>query len=156
MRLLPYVVALAIVLAVLSVGMGAVSAQSQPAQGYGGGEVQGFVYGYTIYDELIPLDWVPVTATSNEYNFTTSTFGNGGYHMFLPVGDYNMSVYEPGFKPYSMSISVADGASLNGLNFYLERSEVPIPEFPGQTLTFIMIVAFASALLLKRAAKRRK
>ncbi len=153
MRLSPYVVALVIVLAL--VGLGVVSAQSQPRQGYGGGDVAGFVYGYTMFDELVPLDWVPVTANSGQYNFTTSTFNNGAYHMFLPTGTYNMSVYEDGFKPYSMSVVVADGASLTGLNFYLERSEVPIPEFPGYMLTFMMIVAFASALLLKKTAKRK-
>ncbi len=158
MRVLPYALAIGVVLAVLLfLGFGSASAQSQPRQGYGGGYVQGWVYGYTMYDELIPLNWVPVTASSSEYNFTAYTWNNGGYEMYLPAGTFNMSVYEPGYKPYSTSITISDGSSINGFNFYLEQSHVPIPEFPTQLFSMVMMAfAIAATLIAKRAIKRRK
>jgi len=156
MRKLAYAVALAIIMAIVFRAGSFASAQSQPVQGYGGGYVSGYVYGYNMWDELIPLDWVQVNATSDQYGtFSAYTAGGGFYDMFLPTGTFMLSVEEPGFKAYNMSIAVSDGASLNGINFYLERSNVPIPEFPTQIISLMVIIAIAAALIARRAAKRR-
>lgn len=157
MKLTAYACAAVIMIAaMLLLGVGPASAQSHPNQGYGGGYVNGYVYGYTMYDELIPLDWVEVTARNGEYNFTTQTWNAGFYDMYLPVGTFNVTAYEPGFLSYSVSIAVSDGSSLNGINFYMERSNVPIPEFPSQLLPAVMAIAVGTALIAKRATKRRK
>lgn len=160
MRALPFAMALATLLAILLfVGVGSASGQSHPAQGYGGGYIQGWVYGYTMFDQLIPLGWIPVTASNSQYSFTTSTGGNGAYDMYLPVGTFNLTAGysdNAGYKSYSQSITVSDGASINGFNFYLEQSHVPIPEFPPQLFSVAMIIAIAATLIAKRRLKRRE
>jgi hypothetical protein len=150
------ILGLAAVLAVLVMGLGHVSAQPmQTLQSAGGGRLAGSVYAYNMWNELIPLDWVPVTASNSEYNFTTYSYYGGGYGMYLPVGTYNVTAAEPGYTSYSQSVTISDGASLNGINFYLEESHIPVPEFPAQALMAIMILAFTAALLAKRATKRK-
>lgn len=108
-----------------------------------------------MYDELVPLLWVSVTATSADYNFVAYTGANGTYEMFLPAGTYNLSVSAPGYKPYSGSISVSDGSS-SAINVYLEQSGVPVPEFPAQAVSIVVVAALAAALLSKRATKRKR
>lgn len=154
MRLLPYWLALGVVLAVLFIGVGTASAHNQPKQ-YGGGYVQGAVYGYNMWDELIPIDWAQITASNDIYTFKYSSYADGGYGFYLPTGTFNLTVEEAGFVAQSRTIAVSDGSSTTGFNFFLQRSNVPIPEFPMQFFAVLMIVAIAGALLAKRSIKRR-
>jgi len=154
MKFAGYLAAIAVLFAVVVLAAGSAAAQTHPNQ-YGGGRVSGFVYGYNMWNELIPLDWVPITASGGEYSFTTYSYAGGGYEMFLPTGTFNLTASEPGYKPYSMSVTVSNGASLNGFNFYLERSNVPIPEFPAQSLALILVAALAGALIAKRSIRRK-
>jgi hypothetical protein len=154
MKLLPYTIAVAIVLVALFLGVSNTSAQSQSIPAQTGGRIEGTVYGYTMYDQLITLSWAQVTASNPQFQFKTSSGGGGHYGMYVPGGVYNLSVYVQGYTPQSMSVTVSDG-SLSNVNFVLERSNVPIPEFPAQLLSALMIVAIASALLAKRATKRK-
>lgn len=154
MRLLPYTVTLAIVVAVLFVGMNYASAQSQSSPAQAGGRIQGTVYGYTMYNELRTIAWAQVTAYNQQFQFTTSSGGGGEYGMYVPGGVYNVSVYVQGFVPQSFPVTVSDG-SLSNVNFVLERSNVPVPEFPTQILSALLVIAIAAALMAKRATKRR-
>jgi hypothetical protein len=148
---------MAVVLAVLVIGLGQVSAKpTQTNQlGPGGGRLSGVVYGYDMWNELITLDWVPITASNSQFNATTYSEYGGGYGMYLPVGTFNVTASAPGYTSYSQSVTVSNGASLNGINFYLEESHIPVPEFPAQALMAILILAFTAALLAKRATKRK-
>ena len=154
MKLLPYVVTLVIVLAILFFGVINASAQNSPAQA--GGRISGTVYGYTMYNELRTISWAQVTASNQQFpnTFRTSSGGDGHYGMYVPGGVYNVSVYVQGFQPQSFSVAVSDGSDSN-VNFVLERSNVPIPEFPTQILSALMIIAIAAALVAKRATKRK-
>ena len=127
-------------------------AQAPPPQG--GGYVQGWVYGFDMYDELIPLEWVNVTASNGDYRFVASTGVNGSYEMFLPTGTYNLTVSAPGYKSYSGTIAVSNGSS-STINVDLYESGVPVPEFPAQAISLLMILGVAAALLTKKATKRR-
>lgn len=155
MRLFVPLLALGILFAVVAVSAGFAYAQSQPKT-YGGGYVQGHVYGYNMWDELIPIDWAEVSASNELYSFKTWSYSDGGYGMFLPTGSYNVTVEEPGFKSQSMIIAVSDGSATTGLNFFLERANVPIPEFPTQLISVVMVLAVAGALMVKRAIRRRR
>ncbi|OFX15802.1 hypothetical protein A3K71_07580 [archaeon RBG_16_50_20] len=154
MRLLPYWLSLGIVLSVLFIGAGMASAQNQPKQ-YGGGYVQGAVYGYNMWDELIPIDWAEITASNDIYTFRYSSYADGSYGFYLPTGTFNLTVDEPGFVAQSRTIAVSDGSATTGFNFFLQRSNVPIPEFPTQFFAVLMIIAIAGALIAKRTIKRR-
>jgi hypothetical protein len=154
MRLLPYTVTVAFILAVLFVGVSNVNAQAQSAPTQTGGRIEGTVYGYTMYNQLITIAWAQVIASNQQYQFTTQSAGGGEYGMYVPGGVYNLSVSVQGYVQQSFSVSVSDG-SLSNVNFVLERSNVPVPEFSTQILSALMIVAIAAALFAKRAAKRK-
>jgi len=146
-----YFAGLAVILAMLILGVRTTAAQT-PKQG--GGYLTGSVYGFDMYDELIPLEWVSVTAANANYKFVTSTGSGGAYEMFLPLGAYNLTVNTPGYKPYSRSIFVGEG-SATSINVYLYESGIPVPEFPTQAVSLIIAFAVAAALLTKVRKHKR-
>ena len=154
MRSMPYWMALSIVLAVLFLGARMASAQNQPAQ-YGGGYIQGYVFGYNMWDELVPLGWAEISASNDLYSFQYSSYTDGSYGFYLPVGTFNVTVDEPGFAGQSRSLTVSDGSATTGFNFFLERSNVPVPEFPTEFFAVLMVVAIAGTLIAKRSIRRR-
>ena len=158
MRALPYLVFLTVLLGVLLAGgMFLVSAQSSPQQyvGDGGGMIRGQVLGFNMYNQLIPIAWAPVTASNGQYSFAASSGGDGNYEMFVPAGVYNVTVATPGYTAYSASVAVSDG-STSSINFYLEQSHVPVPEFPQGAFTVVLFAAMASVLLAQRITRKRK
>ena len=153
MKLEPYVFAVAIFLFILAAGIGRVAAQT-PFQT--GGYLQGYVYGLTTDNELVPLVWANVTASNSNYRFVAATGVKGKFEMFLPPGTYNLSVSSPGFKTYTRALAVSNGSALS-LTFCLYESGAPISEFPVQIASTIMILTLAAAALLtKRATKRKR
>jgi hypothetical protein len=147
-------IAIAIVVALLFVGASNVSAQSHNNPTQAGGRIEGTVYGYTMYNDLRTISWAQVTAANQQIQLTTSSGGDGKYGMYVPGGVYNVSVYVQGYQPQSSSVAVSDG-SLSNINFVLEESHVPVPEFPAQMLSALMIFAIAATLVAKRAVKRK-
>ncbi len=90
---------------------------------YGGGLVAGFVLGFSVYDELIPISWAIVTATIESYVIgQTSSLGGGYFELLLPVGFYNLTVEEYGFISKTMQIFVSSGSSTT-LQFILEQGQ---------------------------------
>ena len=144
------------VLAFLVLAVGSASARTQASQvGPGGGMVRGNVYSMNMFDELTPLVWAQVTASTGHYNFTTSTSQDGSYSMFLPAGVYNVTVNAGvAYKAESQSVSISNGGT-SSVNFYLQQSHIPIPEFPTQALLLIMIAAFAAALIAQRKIRAK-
>lgn len=121
----------------------------------GGGYVRVWVYGFNMYDEWVPISWAQVTATSGQLTFRAASARDGGYEMFLPVGTYNLTVAAPGYTSTSTPLSVSNG-SAGPVNFYLEQSKVPIPEFLPGTMSILMIVALFATLLARKATRRKK
>jgi hypothetical protein len=150
MRLAPYVATIGILLAFLIL-----TAPHASAQVFGGGGmIFGHVYGFDMWDELVPLVWVPVTATNQNYQFQVSTGAQGSFEMFVPVGTYNLTVDAPGYSTYPLNVSVSDGGS-SAATFYFEQSHVPIPEFPTQAIALIATIALAVTLLSKKSSKKK-
>lgn len=145
------------VLVFLVLAVGSALARTHSTQlGPGGGMVAGNVYSMTMFDELEPLVWAQVTASAGQYNFTTSTGQDGGYSMFLPAGVYNVTVDAgSAYKAQSQSVNISNGGTSN-VNFYLQQSHIPIPEFPTQALSLIMIAAFAAALIAQRKIRTKR
>jgi len=151
------VAVVAFTMAMLVLGTRFVGAQPQPQQewGAGGGMITGSVYGFDMYDELEPISWATVYAINSQYSFKAYTGGGGYYEMYVPQGTYNVTVDEPGYVPYSSVVAVSAG-SASTINFYLEESHVPVPEFPSGMVSAIAVLAFAAVLVAARRSKRRK
>ncbi len=115
-----------------------------------GGSLIGQVYGYDMYDQATPLVWARVVAYVN-YSLVGSaaTGSNGMYVMFLPTGVVTVSVESPGFKTKSTNVAISDGGSAV-MNFYLERSEIPIPEFETNYLPIVSVALLAAAVILTK------
>ena len=152
MKTAAYAVALGILLAIFILKAPAISALSPQS----GGLIFGSVYGFTWDDQLIPLEWVQVTATSPNYPpFTVSTGANGTFEMFVPTGTYNLTVSPPGYTAHSSMVSVSDGSS-STTSFYLQQSHVPIPEFPTQAVVFIIAIVLATTLLTRKNTRHKR
>jgi len=118
----------------------------------GGGTLSGRVWGYNMYDEAMPLVWARVSAYSDGVLVESVSTGlNGSYVMFLPSGLLNVTVQHPGFKTQSKIIAISEGGAMQ-MNFYLERSEIPIPEFEAYLLPIVAVVL----LILAKAVTKRK
>ena len=152
-----YVAVVAFTIVMLVLGTRVVGAQPQPQQqfGAGGGMITGSVYGFDMFNELRPIAWAPVYANDGRFTFTAYTGGGGYYEMYVPQGTYNVTVVEPGYVPYSSVVSVSPG-SASTINFYLEESHVPVPEFPSGMVSAMAVLAFAAVLVAVKRTKRRK
>jgi len=157
MKLNGYFAIVAFTLAILLLGTKVVGAQLQLQQSYGegGGMISGSVYGFNMYDELEPIDWASVHAQNSQYSFVSYTGGGGYYEMYVPAGTYNVTVVQPGYLAYSNAVAVAPG-SASTINFYLEQSHVPVPEFPTGIATGLMVLSLASVLVAVRRTKRKR
>jgi hypothetical protein len=115
----------------------------------GGGMIQGTVLGFNMYDQLEPIAWASVFANNGQRVFVAYTSSGGFYQMFVPVGIYNVTVNQPGYKAYSNVVTVSDG-STSSINFILEQSHVPIPEYQPNGAVVVMVLALAAALVIRR------
>jgi len=139
-------------LAISALGTSIVSAHSQTWQ-YGGGYIHGWVYGFNYDDYLLPISRANITATNGPSTFHAASDVNGGYEMFIPVGKYNVTVTEPGYVSYSTSVSVSGGSS-SVINFYLDESHVPIPEFQSELFSVVLALSLIAVLLPKKSVTR--
>jgi hypothetical protein len=137
------------------------------------GLVSGTVVGYTYVDDWRTTSWaqvkfLPAAGPWAKTGLTYYTF-DGRFNAWLPgdinppntpytyaakrtIGPYKVSVLVPGYKPVAaMSVAVSDGA-FSTFNVYLERSNVPIPEFPAAATALASALA-ASLFILRRRRK---
>jgi hypothetical protein len=156
MKILP-IVGLAVILFAFLVASSSfvVFAQTNTQQYGGGGMIRGNVYGFDMFDQLQPIAWATVTASNGQNNFVAYTGGGGYYEMYVPAGAYNVTVNPPGYTPYSSSVAVSDGSS-SVINFDLEQSHVPVPEYPQGAFVLVLFVALASVLVVQRTMLRRR
>lgn len=152
-----YFVAGVLIIALVLLGAKLVAAQSQPVQYYGpgGGMIRGYILGFDMYEQLEPIEWASVYANNGQQSFVAYSSGGGYFEMFVPSGNYNVTVVEPGYKPYSSAVSVSNGSS-STIDFYLEQSHVPVPEFPVGIASIITIATLSGALLAIRRTKRKR
>lgn len=122
------------------------------AQSIGGGVVRGQVWGYTWLDEATPLVWARVSAFVNGNLVAEVSSGvNGSYLMYLPSGSATITVEYAGFIRQSKVVHVSEGGT-TALDWYLERSGLPIPEFTDYG---IILVAAAMVALYQILLRRR-
>jgi hypothetical protein len=117
------------------------------------GLVSGQIAGFTWCDELRPTSWASITASGAAGTFTGYS-ADGYYDMYLQAGSYEFTVVEsPGHVSKSAPVTVSTGQAVTGFSFYLERSNIPIPEFP---VAIVGLVAALGASLYILRRNRRK
>ena len=156
MKSLQLSLAISVFIVLMVLGGKMVLAQPQPNQYYGsgGGAIQGTILGFNMWDQLEPVAWATVKANNGVRNFTAYSGGGGFYFMFVPTGMYNLTVTQPGYFAYSNAIAVSDG-STNTINFTLELSHVPVPEFQPNFTLMVMVLTLGAALVIRRRSLKR-
>jgi hypothetical protein len=117
------------------------------------GRVEGRVWWIDMHGDMHPLVWATVEAISDTVTVTTSSDGNGYYFLYVKEGGYTLRASHVGFITQEAEILVSP-QSVTVIEFYLEESGVPIPEFPPilLNLAIFMAIALGAALLRWRAA----
>jgi hypothetical protein len=92
-----------------------------------------------------PVNVEPASSFGNFYTY------DGVYQVFLPSGNYEFTINEPGYAPQTWAYSVSSGQTGTGANVYLEQSQIPVPEFTVAVVAFAALAA--SLYLLKRRRK---
>jgi hypothetical protein len=121
------------------------------AQG-AGGRVHGLIYGFNVYDELIPVSWASVTAVRDGQTVDVAYSNDGFYEMYLPSGTFDLVVDSPGYFTETKTIIMGDGSDY-ALNFYMERNNQPIPEFATLAVQIVVLLSLFTTILVVR--KRR-
>jgi len=170
MKHLRIVLVTAIVLLMVFIGSSVVAAHPQPQQYYGkeGGVIDGYVLGVNKQ----PLDWADIYADNGQHRYLAVSGMGGFYEMRVPQSTYNITIDVPGYEALvptqvtvtngsttkmnfnlnSISVSVSSGSS-SVINFYLEQTQTPVPEFqPG--LSLALIASMLAVLLLFKTRRK--
>jgi hypothetical protein len=116
------------------------------------GLISGQVSGFTWSDEIRPVSWASITAAGAGGTFVSYSW-DGYYDMYLPAGTYDLTVAESaGHETLSAPITVSTGQLVTGFSFYLQRTNIPIPEF-GVVIALVTALG-ASLVVLRRTRKK--
>lgn len=119
------------------------------------GYVQGIVVGLAWSNSFRTVSWAQLAFTGTTATYVFYTW-DGFYDGYLPTGQYGLRVVEwsslnEGHTAVESSIFVSEGQSVNGLNFYLNRSETPIPELSlAQSMVSLALLSSAVFLLRRK------
>ncbi len=113
-------------------------------------QICGMVLGKNLQGDLRPIGFANVTAVAGIAKITQPTF-DGSYCMFLLPGTYSLTAASPGYISKTIQVAVT-GGELNGIDFNLDPSGAPIPEFPLVPLP--LLAALALFIVVTRLRRR--
>ena len=142
---------LAIVVLVAAVTLSLVVAPSYAAMSV----IRGTVYWYDQYGNLHPLAWAQVVATSETDSSTVaSSTTDGTYIMWVAPGTYSVTVsLDPGFISQTNMVTLSPGG-VTTMDFQLQPSGEPIPEYPPSLQPLMLVVAALAAVTMIRWRRR--
>jgi hypothetical protein len=117
--------------------------------------IRGTVYWYDQYGNLRPLAWAQVIAEGQSGEPTVvSTTTDGTYMMWVAPGTYNVTAsLDPGYTPVSHAVTITPGG-VAAVDFELEPSGEPIPEYPAAVQPVMLAVAALAAAVMIRRRRR--
>jgi hypothetical protein len=121
--------------------------------------IRGTVYWYDQYGNLHAFSWVQVTAVSEDGEVTvTSSTTDGTYIMYVAPGTYNVTASsDPGYIPQTKMVTVSPGGVAAGVDFQLEPSGKPIPEYPVPLAPVLLLTTMlAAAMMILRHRRTRQ
>jgi len=125
-----------------------------PSFGSGAG-ISGTIYWTDQYGNLHPFSWVQVSATSEDGAVTlTSSTVDGGYALFVGTGTYNVTASsEPAFISQSKTVVVPFGGVVAGVDFTLQPTGKPIPEYPASVVPVLLLLTMLVAAVMIRRSR---
>jgi hypothetical protein len=115
--------------------------------------IRGTIYWYDQYGNLYRFSWVQVTATSADGSVTVSSSTvDGTYVLYVAPGTYDVTASsDPAFISQSKTVTVSPGGMAAGVDFQLEPSGKPIPEYPSVAQPVLLLMAtLAAAVFVRR------
>jgi len=114
--------------------------------------IGGTVYWYDQYGNLHPFSWVQVSATNQNGVVTvTSSTVDGTYTLWVTPGIYNVTASsDPAFIPQSKMVTVSSGGVAGGVDFQLQASGKPIPEYPASLPPIVLLITMTAAAVMIR------
>lgn len=117
--------------------------------------IRGTVYYYDQYGNLRPLSWGQVTAVGEDGSAIVASTTEGNYVMWVAPGTYNVTATsDPGFIPEAHQVAVTPGAVAT-VDFYLQPSGKPVPEYPSSLQPVMLAVAALVAVIMIRRRQRK-
>jgi len=121
------------------------------------GTIRGLVLGFNLQGDLRTVSWAHVSASGSPA-VTQPTF-DGQYEMFAQPGTYSLSAVEYtgniGHTSQTKGVTITSGADIQGIDFQLVESGVPIPEFSLTSLLILGLAMAASLVVLRRVRRAR-
>jgi len=112
--------------------------------------VSGTVYTRNWMGDFRKASWTQNTATSAAGTFKATGPTDGWYGIFFVKPDtYTVTSESPGYTSASRTVVTTWGGASSGIDFYLEESGVPIPEFPAAGILALVSALAASLYLLR-------
>jgi len=141
-----------LVFALMILGLAVIASAVMPSHA-ATSAISGTVYWYDQYGNLRPLSWVQISATSDATGTAvTSSAVDGTYVLYVAAGTYNVTVSgDPGYYSQSKMVSVSPGGIAGGVDFQLEPTGKPVPEYPETLVPILtLVVVAATAIMIRR------
>ena len=117
---------------------------------YGGAAgIGGKVYTRNYMGDYRETGWANITAEGENGVFQGQFNMGGNYYMFVPPGNYLVTAQMPGYIDQAYEVSVSEGGSAT-LNFYMEQSGIPIPEFHEYATMLMIAISFLLVIFIMR------
>ena len=147
-------VGLLLVISLVLVGKTLVFAPSVPKY-YGG--MGGTISGTVVGPNGNVVDWTQIHANNGNQTFEAFSGMSGFYLMRVPVGTYNVSVYDPYNPQYwapNANVTITDGSS-STVNFYLQQyPPSTVREFQPNVSALLVALTLAATCIVARRLKR--
>jgi hypothetical protein len=115
----------------------------------GAAGIGGKVYTRNHMGDYRETGWANITA-AGEHGVFEGQFNMGGnYYMFVPPGNYLLTAQMPGYIDQAREVTVSEGGSVS-INFYMEQSGVPIPEFHEYATMLMTAVSLLLVIFIMR------
>ena len=93
--------------------------------------------------------WANITAAGENGVFEGQFNMGGSYYMYMPPGNYIVTVQMPGYIDQTQEISLSEGSYQN-INFYLQPSGIPIPEFHEYATMLMTAISLLLVIFIMR------
>lgn len=115
----------------------------------GAAAIGGKVYTRNHMGDYRETGWANITAAGEHGRFEGEFNMGGNYYMFVPPGNYLVTAQMPGYIDQAYEVTVSEGGSVS-LNFYMEQSGVPIPEFHEYATMLMTAVSLLLVIFVMR------
>jgi hypothetical protein len=119
----------------------------------------GQIAGFSWSDELRTISWATIFVSGPEGDLAPVFTFDGQYEFFASPGDYELTIGvfpgDAGYLTQTITLTAPDSGSAQYNFLNMERSNIPIPEFPTAIIAVLSALA-ASLYIFRKAQPKQK